>query len=40
MTEQAIKDLRKGETVQLRISKLIIVSMTPSLTLGYLANVC
>ena len=40
MPKQVTNDLRRGETVQLRISKLIIVSIAPSLTLGYLANVC
>jgi len=38
MPKQATNDLRMGETVQLRISKLIIVSIAPSLTLGYLDN--
>lgn len=38
MPEMDINDLRMGETVQLRISKLIIVSIAPSLTLGYLDN--
>ena len=40
MPKQGTNDLRRGETMQLRISKLIIVSIAPSLTLGYLDNVC
>jgi len=34
MTEQATNDLRRGETVQLRITIVIIVSFTATLTLA------